>query len=414
MTTPALRGPQPERLADWFSQLSAGAWRSLLEVPQGEREQRGYGHTLGEILQQPLTWEDTASQVLAERSGLERALRDSGVSEGEASVLLTGSGSSAYAGECVALPLQAALGVDVRAVPAGLLLTHGDALVSKHRPCLLVSLARSGNSPESCAVVDGLLASDKPCRHLIITCNRAGRLATRYEGEPRVTRIVLHEQTNDRSLVMTSSFTNLVLASRALSLVSEPHVYGGMVQRLAALGRSLLLTEGEHLASVARKPFRSALFLGTGCRYGAAREAALKMLEMTGGGVATFIESFLGLRHGPMSGVQADTLIVCFLASDRLTRAYETDLLRELHRKQLGLGKVIVGESIPGDLVLRDDVAIECPGLASLGDDNAPVIDVLVAQLLAFFRSLFLGVHPDAPSPNGVINRVVDSFEIHR
>ncbi|HWX23968.1 MAG TPA: SIS domain-containing protein [Vicinamibacteria bacterium] len=403
-----------EGLDAWFSTVAGTEpWRSLLDPPPPERESRGYGHTLREILQQPLTWEDTAQDVAAARGTLERVLRDSGVSGGQASVLLTGSGSSLFAGECVALVLQAALGVPVQAVPAGLLLTHAESCVPRDRPCLVVSLARSGNSPESCGAVDLLLARHDACRHLVITCNGAGRLATRYRGEPRVARIVLRESTNDRSLVMTSSLTNMVLALGALGFVGELPAYADRVRGLAVIGRSLLLDHGERLAALARRPFRSVLFLGTGCRFGSAREGSLKMLEMSEGRVSTSCESFLGLRHGPMSGIRADTLVVCFLSSDTVARAYEIDLLRELNRKQLGLAKAIVGESIPEEVLLPGDLTLECPGLASQGDDRVPVIDVLVAQVLAFFRSLFLGLHPDAPSPNGVISRVVETFEIH-
>jgi tagatose-6-phosphate ketose/aldose isomerase len=404
----------PDGLSDWLEELSgAREWGPLLSAPPGERESRGYGNTLREILQQPLTWEGTARLIGENRAVLERALRDSGVSDGEGSLFLTGSGSSAYVGECVALPLQAALGVPVHALSAGLLLTHQNVLISQNRPCLLVSIARSGNSPESCAVVDHLLGTKKPCRHLILTNNRGGRLATSYEKEPRVTRLVLDESTHDRSLVMTSSFTNLVLGARSLAFVCAPRLFHDLVRSLAVIARGLLAAESAPVADLARRPFRSALFLGTGSRYGSAREASLKMMELSGGSVSTSAETFLGLRHGPMSGIKDDTLVVCFLSSDRVARAYEVDVLHELRRKKLGLSRLVVGGGIPKELLESEDVAVECPGLASLGDFEASIIDVLVAQMLAFFRGLSLGIHPDSPSPNQVISRVVEKFDIH-
>ena len=60
------------------------------------------------------------------------------------------------------------------------------------------------------------------------------------------------------------------------------------------------------------------------------------MLEMTDGRVKTFPETYLGLRHGPMCAIDDDALVVCFLASDPVARAYEVDLVRELDRKKLG------------------------------------------------------------------------------
>ncbi|HEX3105751.1 MAG TPA: hypothetical protein VHQ22_15000, partial [Terriglobales bacterium] len=56
---------------------------------------------------------------------------------------------------------------------------------------------------------------------------------------------------------------------------------------------------------------------------------------------------------------------------------------------------------------------IECPGLAEAGDDASPVIDVVVGQLLAFFRCMEEGLRPDSPSESGVISRVVQSFTLH-
>jgi tagatose-6-phosphate ketose/aldose isomerase len=156
------------------------------------------------------------------------------------------------------------------------------------------------------------------------------------------------------------------------------------------------------------------VYLGSGGRYGAARESALKMLEMTAGRVTTFPETYLGLRHGPMAAVNQEALVVCFLSSDPTIRAYEVDLVRELDRKKLGARKVIVGDEVPADLVGAEDLAVDLPGLAAVGDDGAPLLDVLVGQLLAFFRCRAIGLRPDMPSDDGVISRVVEGFAIHR
>ena len=137
------------------------------------------------------------------------------------------------------------------------------------------------------------------------------------------------------------------------------------------------------------------------------------MLEMTAGRVSAMSETYLGLRHGPMSFVHSDTLVVCLLSSDPTSRAYEADLVRELDQKNLGMLKLVVGDDIPADLVRDHDVAIDCPGLSEVGDDAATVIDVVVGQLLGFFRCLREGLLPDSPSEGGVINRVVQSFTLH-
>jgi tagatose-6-phosphate ketose/aldose isomerase len=145
------------------------------------------------------------------------------------------------------------------------------------------------------------------------------------------------------------------------------------------------------------------------------------MLEMTAGGVTSLYENYLGLRHGPMSFIDSNTLVVCFLSSDPTTRSYEADLLRELSQKRLGLRKLIVGEAIPTDVTRTDtrndarnrDVVLECAGLKQLGDRNAVLVDIVVAQLLAFFRCMQEGLHPDSPSHDNVINRVVQRFQLY-
>ena len=176
----------------------------------------------------------------------------------------------------------------------------------------------------------------------------------------------------------------------------------------------MLIRHGDGLAAAARSRFRSAVYLGSGGRYGSAREAALKMLEMTSGRVMAFPETYLGLRHGPMAAVDEESLIVCFLSSDEVVRAYEADLVRELNRKGLGARKVLVGADVPGDLPSAGDLVVDVPGLRAVDDDDATLLDVLVGQTLALFRCMATGLRPDSPSDDGVISRVVESFEIHR
>jgi D-galactosamine 6-phosphate deaminase/isomerase len=402
-----MNATSPVSIDEWLASLAGrGALGALLSAPVEEQLRRGYGHTLREIAQQPLTWLETAEAVGAQLPELAHSL------EGVSSVVLTGSGSSIYAAECVAAGLQRALGVPVSAVPAGLILTHPDSCLPPKGRFLVVSFARSGNSPESRAAVDWLLQCRPEARHLVITCNREGALATAYAGRPGVRAIVLDEKTNDRSLVMTSSFTNLVLAGRALGGTRE-----ACEERARALAQAafrLLREHSDTLSAAARDGFGSVLYLGSGSRLGSAREAALKLLEMNGGDVWTYAESYLGLRHGPMSAIRADTLVVAFLASDPTVRAYERDLLGELGRKELGSRRVVVGDALPGDVVSgAGDVALDF-GAHGCSDDDLTLLDALVGQLLAFFRCLDAGYHPDSPSEQSVITRVVSGFEIHR
>jgi len=380
----------------------------LLATPLPEQQTQGYADTLREILQQPSSWMDTAN--LLANPTLRHALKDA-LSPRPAHVVLTGSGSSMYIGECLAPLLQRALGIPTQAIAAGTLLTHWRDVLPPGDG-LLISLARSGDSPESGGVVSRLLAEAPDYNHLVITCNAGGKLATSYRHDPRVTVLVLDERTNDRSLVMTSSFTNLLLAG--VGLVSATRAdWTASASRLAEAVQQVFDGHADALAELASKGFSKVVYLGSGGALGAAHESALKMLEMTGGAVATSAETYLGLRHGPMSSLTKDTLVVGFLSSEPTVRAYEVDLLHELSRKQLGMTRVLVGEGIAAEWLGPDDVGVELVGLNSVGDALPILADVVVGQLLAFFVCLALGGKPDAPS-QGVLTRVVEGFSIHQ
>jgi len=395
--------------ADWQRALRNEQLRAaqVFGRPEAEQKRLGYFHTLQEICQQPWTWAHTCDRMIASREGLRADMA------GIRSLALTGSGSSEYAAECVCLPLRNELGISTESISGGALLMYGGKSLPRERPGLLVSLARSGDSPESSGVVELLLETEPEFRHVVVTCNEQGSLARAWRAHQRVHVITLPAETQDKSLVMTSSFTNLLLAARFLGMLERPDGYRELCERLSRITQELIRSNFDILAKIAGADFRRAVFLGSGSRFAAAREAALKMLELTSGRVTTLCETYLGFRHGPMSYVQDDTLIVCNLSSDSTIRAYELDLLHELDRKKLGLSKVIVGENIPDSAIREGDEVIECRGLTEPGDGETPVVYVVVAQLLAFFRCLEEGLQPDSPSEGGIINRVVGKFPLH-
>jgi len=395
--------------ADWQRALRNEQLRAaqVFGRPEAEQKRLGYFHTLQEICQQPWTWAHTCDRMIASREGLRADMA------GIRSLALTGSGSSEYAAECVCLPLRNELGISTESISGGALLMYGGKSLPRERPGLLVSLARSGDSPESSGVVELLLETEPEFRHVVVTCNEQGSLARAWRAHQRVHVITLPAETQDKSLVMTSSFTNLLLAARFLGMLERPDGYRELCERLSRITQELIRSNFDILAKIAAADFRRAVFLGSGSRFAAAREAALKMLELTSGRVTTLCETYLGFRHGPMSYVQDDTLIVCNLSCDSTIRAYELDLLHELDRKKLGLSKVIVGENIPDSAIREGDEVIECRGLTEPGDEETPVVYVVVAQLLAFFRCLEEGLQPDSPSEGGIINRVVGKFPLH-
>jgi D-galactosamine 6-phosphate deaminase/isomerase len=393
----------------WLEALSVrqARARELFAKTPEQQQQSGYFHTLSEICRQPQTWRETCELMTKSTAVVKASLR------GVKSLIFTGSGSSEYAGDCVQASVQAELGIDCQVIGGGVLLTEKTEALPVCRPRLMVSLARSGDSPESTGALSLMLEHDPEMRHLVLTCNRTGALAQTYRDDARVSVITLGDDTNDQSLVMTSSFTNLIVAARFLGLVKHPDAYRAVCDQAASIAADVLSSQFDALAEVAESGFKRVVYLGSGSRYGVAREAALKMLEMTAGRVTSLYESYLGLRHGPMSYLDSNTLVVCFISSDQTTRSYEADLLRELTQKRLGLRKLIVGEEITTDVTRPEDVVVECGGLKQLGDGNAVLVDAVVAQLLAFFRCMHEGLHPDSPSRDNVINRVVQRFPLY-
>jgi tagatose-6-phosphate ketose/aldose isomerase len=383
----------------------------LLAVPYDDQQTQGYGHTLREIYQQPDLWVLTAKHVIAAEPDLRAALAN------VRGIVLTGSGSSAYLGDCIRYAVQAGAGITTLAQASGELLLLGAVALPVERPLLLVSFARSGDSPESGGLLRYLLECAPEVTHLVVTCNRDGHLArdwgNKNSSASRVRVITLDDRTCDRSLVMTSSFTNMAVAGLGIGSCGRPEPYLASAEKLAEAGAELLSQWAGQLARVARRQFTRLIALGDGGCFGAARETALKMLEMTEGRVVTIAETSLGFRHGPMCALDDSTLLVVFLSSDPLRRAYQVDLLEEIARKELGGTKVIVGAAIPAQTLSEHDLGIELPELGVLSDNWASILFVVVGQLLGFFRCRAEGLQPDRPASNGAISRVVSGFPLH-
>jgi tagatose-6-phosphate ketose/aldose isomerase len=337
--------------------------------------------TYSEIMQQYGLWPDTVRRVREVAKGLsvERPM-------------LAGAGTSAYAASAIAAGWGEAL-----AIPTTDLLVAPE-LCGADRDCL-ISIARSGSSPESVGVVRLMQRLRPSLKQVAITCNAEGELA-QMDG---VKAIVLDPLTNDRALAMTGSFTNLVLAGLALKHGELTEV----VDAISARAEGMLGRMDQAAERIAAEVGNRAVVLGSPTFMPLAREAALKITELTGGAVGAMAESFLGLRHGPMAYVRADTLVVCFLSSDAGVRRYELDLVEELRRKKLGR-IVCVGAAEWGD-----GEGWTVAAAPELPDALRTPFEAVFAQLLAFHLSLRAGLDPDDPSPDGVINRVVQGVRLY-
>jgi len=168
---------------------------------------------------------------------------------------------------------------------------YGGKALPPGRPGLLVSLARSGDSPESSGTVEMLLDSEPEFRHVVLTCNDQGSLAKAWRGHDKVHVTTLPAETHDKSLVMTSSFTNLLLAARFIGMLERPDEYRKLCSRLSQITKELIRSSFDSLAKIAAADFHRAVLLCCGSRFAASREAALKMLELTSGRVTALCET---------------------------------------------------------------------------------------------------------------------------
>jgi tagatose-6-phosphate ketose/aldose isomerase len=268
---------------------------------------------------------------------------------------------------------------------------------------IVISLARSGDSPESPAVVERIRTLRPDILQFAIVCDEEGALThSSLDGF-----IVLDPRTNDQSLVMTSAFSNLVLAGLILA---QPDAAPASIENFSKRAEELLPDIDRACRQVAAHIRDRIVILSSSPLLGWGREAGLKLLEMTAGRFPVTTETYLGLRHGPMSFVKADTLVVCLLSSDPVRRRYEIDLIHELRTKKIGYLVGIVDPT--GSEGLFDKII---PAVAPQADDSLRTpYEIIGPQLLGYHLSLRIGLNPDNPSPEGVINRVVQGVKIHR
>lgn len=371
-------------------------WVSAQQERPGHRRQPGESRTAGEIRQQPGTWPEVARTVAAARADIDRLLGDALV-DPRTRIVLTGAGTSAYIGEVVAPDLARHLGRPIEPIATTDIVADPSS-VADDRPVLLVSFARSGDSPESSAAAELLQRLTPALHHIVITCNPDGALARRWTDAKNAVVLTLPEQLNDHGFAMTSSFTGMTLAALLALGV------GVDVDAAARAAEDVLRTAASRAEAVAAADPARLVYLGSGAFKGLAREAALKCLELTAGAVVAVDDTPLGFRHGPKSILDDRTVAIVFPSGDPYTRRYDDDITRELV-EALGPERVLVIGSDTGGWPI--------PGIAHLPDSVRAVVAAIPAQSIALACSLAHGLTPDNPFPGGEVNRVVRGVVIH-
>ena len=369
--------------------------------------------TVNEIYQQPATWEKTCRQIMEHKDEIQKFI-DQVITKEDFDVILTGAGTSEFVGNALFPHLTGLLNYKVKSYGTTDIVATPEAYLSRTKPTLLISFGRSGNSPESIGAVDAAEAVCDNLYHLFVTCNKDGALSKRAETTEHCYAINLTPETHDQSFAMTSSFSNMYLATLLCFHLDDLDETIAKVEKIMASGQDFL----DNKYGIAQKivdeyDFNRIVYLGSNCLKGIAQESALKMLELTAGRVVTMYDTPLGFRHGPKSIIDDNTITVVYLSDNAYTRQYEIDLIKEMSGQRKG-NKIVAVMSKADDAVaaLVDyTVVYDQEGEnenALLGLDY-----ILFAQTLAVLKSLSMGITPDNPCPTGEVNRVVKGVTLY-
>ena len=384
----------------------------MLDYTKEDLIELGAEITTREIYQQPQVWQTAFENYKAQSDKIVAFLNGIGEKHDYIKVILTGAGTSAYVGDTL-LPYFRKI-YDERkwnfnAIATTDIVANPLAYLHKEVTTILVSFARSGNSPESVAAVD--LAKDivEELYQITITCAAEGKLAQQAHGDERNLLLLQPAPSNDAGFAMTSSFTSMMLTALLVFDKADLAAKAEKVFALMTLSQEVL-DSAEAIQKMVSLDYNRVIYLGAGPFFGLAHEAQLKILELTAGQVATMYESPVGFRHGPKSLVNEKTVVVVFGSTDSYTKLYDFDLVREVAGDEIAR-KVILLTDQKEDLENVEQVIFSSQQLA---DDVYRVFPYIVyGQLFALLTALKVNNRPDTPSPTGTVNRVVQGVIIH-
>ncbi|HQE69747.1 MAG TPA: SIS domain-containing protein [Atopobiaceae bacterium] len=385
----------------------------MFEKDEAALRSLGASITAAEIRQQPELWEDTLEIYRDNAAPIEDFLARARSLGGmrRTRVIFCGAGTSAYVSDTIvpylrrvgdndAFEFAAVATTDVVSAPLD--------YVNPDDPTVMVSFARSGNSPESVAAVDVVGSVVKDVLFLNVTCAPEGLLAQNSrDSEDALTLLI--PRANDKGFAMTGSYSCMALLATLIfdeSALADKAVW---TEAAAALGRGVIEREREILDLVALD-FERVTYLGSASLSGLAREAQLKILELCAGKIATSFDSSMGYRHGPKSFVNDKTLVFDFVSNDPYTRCYDLDILDEIAGDQVACATVAVQQKTGADFA---GDAFSFDGSILLPAAYLALPFVMFAQVVALNASIKVGNTPDTPSANGTVNRVVKGVTIH-
>ena len=369
--------------------------------------------TSREIYQQPETWLKTFEQIRKEKDAISRFIQKV-TSQPDYDIILTGAGTSEYVGNSI-FPFLATLNDHkVKSYGTTDIVACPEDYLSKTKPTLLISFGRSGNSPESVAAVEVANAVCENICHLFVTCNHDGALSRFAEGKDNCYAINLTPETHDQAFAMTSSYTNMYLATVLSFLTDKLDEYEPVIRELAENVKKIHQEYFGCLEKLVNEfDFSRIVYLGSNCLKGVSQESALKMCELTAGQVMTTFDSTMGFRHGPKSVVCPGSLDVIYLSDDLYTRQYDLDIIRELSPERNGNRIMAVSSYADPEVEKLVDYFVTFENKDRYDNVFLGLEYINIAQCIAMLKSISMGVKPDTPSPSGVVNRVVKGVTIY-
>ena len=372
----------------------------LLDV--NKLEERDFKNTYTEIFAQADTWEEVYGLYEERKADIEKFLANF---DKDTKVIFTGAGTSEYVGNIAQDYLKTHGDFDFESIATTDLVSAPYLHFKKDQKTLLVSFARSGNSPESLAAVKLGEQIVDDFYNLPITCAHDGKLAVNLKDDPNSYVFLNPAITNDKGFAMTNSFSSMLLASLLIFDTSLENKKD-LVEKLASIARETY-ARAEEIENLIDFDFDRVAYLGSGPLGKLTKEARLKILELTAGEVVTIFDSSMGFRHGPKSFINDKTLVVSFVSSNDYTRKYDLDVLDEI--KADGIAPKII--AVTNEDVDRDyQFILKSEGVR---DAYLAVAYIVIAQLISLITSLRVGNTPDNPSKSHTVNRVVKGVTIH-
>ncbi|MCI9131743.1 SIS domain-containing protein [Thomasclavelia cocleata] len=387
--------------------------KTIFDINETQMSETKSTYTLTEIYQQPATWKKTCQQVASMKDEL-KAFIDQVITQDDFDVILTGAGTSEFVGNTLFSYLNKKLNYKAKSYGTTDLVATPENYLSRTKPTLLISFGRSGNSPESVGAID---VAEEVCDnlyHLFVTCNKNGALSKKAADSDNCFAINLTDETHDQSFAMTSSFSNMYLATFLAFNLDNLDEAIAEVEKVATAGQNFLDNQYAMAKDIVEGyNFKRIVYLGSNALKGISQESALKMLELTAGEVVTMYDTPLGFRHGPKSIIDDDTLTVVYISDNEYSRQYEIDLIKEMSGQRKGnkIVAVMNGECDEikdlVDYVITFDIDCKFDNIL-LGFDY-----IIAAQVIAVLKSLSMGKTPDNPCPTGEVNRVVKGVTLY-